>query len=413
VPHRPLLELTRTTARRNLSGPGGSARSEGRTVSLDLAGIFGAGLLTLGTPCVLPLIPVFLATLLGSAGARPAGSGRLALLASTLFFSLGMLVVFVALGLTATSLGTLLAAHRTTLTLVGGLVIFLFGLKLLGLLRIGWLDGEKRLAGTLQTRFRWLNAFALGVVFSLGWTPCVGPVLGSVLTYTASATSSPLRGALYLAAYSAGIIVPLLVLSLFADGARRLVVRVGAWLPRIEKAGGVALAVVGLYLILGAGQPPAASLTPRTGGQPPSAALSIQPALGEASARPRLVEFATAECSICRQMIPTVALIERDCGGKQVEVIKVDVSRPENQRLAAAYGIRGVPTFVFLDRQGAQVARLVGYQTLAALRQSLSTLVGERCEGVGLFAPALPAEPARPPSCSSTAIAPAAGTCGG
>jgi cytochrome c-type biogenesis protein len=323
-----------------------------------------------------------------------------------------MMAIFVTLGLTATWVGALIAAHRTELVMVGGLVIFLFGLKLLGVLRISWLDREKRLQQTVQTRFRWLNAFALGIVFSLGWTPCVGPVLGSVLTYTASATSSPLRGALYLGVYSAGFIVPLLVLSLFADGARRLLRRIGPWLPRIEKVGGVALAGVGLYLLLTAGHPPAASLTTEARALPPATTTTVAPPIGQPSGRPRMVEFITPDCSICRQMIPTVALIERECGSKQVEVIRVDLRRPESQRIAAAYGIRGVPSFVFLDRSGEQLARLLGYQTPKALRQALSALVGEECDGVGPFRPE-PQQPPRLPSCASSSTVNHGLTCGG
>jgi cytochrome c-type biogenesis protein len=383
-------------------------------MSLELAGIFGAGLLTLGTPCVLPLIPVYFATLLGSVGgtANDRPNGRLSLFLSTLFFSLGMMAIFVALGLTATRIGALVAAHRTGLVTVGGLIIFLFGLKLLGVLRLGWLDREKRLQQTVQTRFRWLNAFALGIVFSLGWTPCVGPVLGSVLTYTASATSSPLRGALYLAVYGAGFIVPLLALSLFADGARGLLRRIGPWLPRIEKVGGVSLAGVGLYLLLAAGQPPAASQATGAGAPPPAMMAAMVSPIGQPSHRPRLVEFLTPECSICRQMIPTVALIERECGGRQVDVMRVDLRSPESQRLAASYGIRGVPTFVFLDRKGEQVARLVGYQTVGSLHQALATLVGESCDGVGLFHPE-PPPPTRLPSCASSSTVSHGQTCGG
>jgi cytochrome c-type biogenesis protein len=380
-------------------------------MSLELAGIFGAGLLTLGTPCVLPLIPVYFATLLGSVGETPdRPASRLSLFLSTAFFSLGMMSIFVTLGLTATWAGALIAAHRTELVMIGGLIIFLFGLKLLGVVHLSWLDREKRLQQTVQTRLRWINAFALGVVFSLGWTPCVGPVLGSVLAYTASTTSSPLRGALYLAVYSAGFIVPLLALSLFADGARRIVRRIGPWLPRIEKVGGVALAGAGLYLLLTAGHPPAASLT--AAGTPPTAATAAAVApIGQPSERPRMVAFTTPDCSVCRQMIPTVALIERECGGKHVDVVSVDLRRAESQRIAAAYGIRGVPTFVFLDRRGEQVARLVGYQTPGALRQALSTLAGEECDGVGRFR--LDPPPPRSPSCASSSTVNRGPTCGG
>jgi cytochrome c-type biogenesis protein len=343
----------------------------------------------------LPLIPIYLSLL--AADASGGGSrGKLSLFFSTLVLSLGMVSVFVALGLTATALGGMLAEHRTELTLLGGLLIFLFGLKFLGALRVSWLEGEKRLDDSkLRSRFRLLNALIMGVVFGLGWTPCVGPILGSVLTYTASSTADPLTGALYLGVYGVGFTLPLLALALFADGARRVVRRVSAWLPRLEKLSGALMAGAGLYLMLSVTGTPEARVTPSERHAP---AVAVTPALGQPSPRPRLVQFTSPDCSVCRQMIPTVAVIERDCDGRKVDVIKVDVKA--NRELARRYRVRGVPTFVFLDGAGAEVARLVGYQRLPSLRQSLSAVVGEQCDGLGVFQPG--PEPPPESSCEKT-----------
>lgn len=371
-------------------------------MSLEIAGVFGAGLLTFVTPCVLPLIPIYLALLLGNAddkGESKGLSGRLSLFFSTLFFALGLLIVFVSLGLTATSLGTLLTEYRVQLVLVGGLLIFLFGLKFLGVLKIGFLERERRLDDSkLKTRFHWLNALVMGVVFGAGWTPCVGPILGSVLTYTASATSDPLQGGLYLLAYGLGFVMPLLVLSLFADAARRLVRKISPHLPKLERFSGALLAGVGLYLMLGVTAAPAAQLSPPNKNQVATKMTTIDPPLGRPSARPRMVQFKARRCSICRQMIPTVGVIERDCDGRKVDVIKVDVH--DNPKLAKDYRVRGVPTFVFLDAKGDEIARLVGYQTLGALRQSLSAVSGQQCDGLGTFKPEF--EPVSAPSKNST-----------
>jgi len=370
-------------------------------VNLALFGIFGAGLLTLVTPCVLPLIPIYLALLAGNVN-HEGRSGRLGLFLSTAVFSLGMVLVFVGLGLTATSLGSLLTAHRTELVLLGGLVIFLFGLKFLGVLRLGLLEREKRIDDSrLRSRFRLVNALVMGLVFGLGWTPCIGPILGSVLTYTASSTADPWRGALYLAVYGAGFTLPLLILALFADAARGLVRRLAIWLPRVEKVSGALMAGVGLYLMLGVASPPAASMTPAP--DRATHGVYIDPPLGQPTIRPRMVQFSSPDCSICRQMIPTVAVIERDCHGHQVDVIKVDVTQPQSRHLASHYRVRGVPTFVFLDTGGAEVARLVGYQPLPGLRQALSAMVGQQCDGLGAFTP----DPISPATCQGGT------TCGG
>jgi cytochrome c-type biogenesis protein len=100
-----------------------------------------------------------------------------------------------------------------------------------------------------------------------------------------------------------------------------------------------------------------------------------------------MVQFTSPDCSICRQMIPTVALIERDCDGRNVDLVKLDVTEGHNRKLASSYRVRGVPTFVFLDRNGEELARLVGYQTLDSLRQALAATVGDQCAGLGGFQP--------------------------
>lgn len=377
---------------------------------MELVTLFGAGLLTLLTPCVLPLVPIYLALLAGNVGGE-GRSGRLGLLLSTLVFSVGLVSVFVALGLSATALGTLLTEHRTELVLVGGLIVFLFGLKFLGVLRVGWLEREKRIDDSrLRTRFRLVNALVMGLVFGLGWTPCIGPILGSVLTYTASSTANPLHGALLLGVYGLGFTLPLLVLALFADAARALVRRASGWLPRLEKLSGALMAGAGLYLMLAVASPPVGAGATPTGTAP----LAAQPPIGQPTERPRMVEFVSPSCTVCRQMIPIVGVIERDCDGRKVDVVKVDVTRQENRQLAARYHVRGVPTFVFLDGRGVEVARLVGYQTLPSLRQALAVVTNGQCDDdPGLFRPSPSAPP--PSSSCESALAPSArvGSCGG
>ena len=152
-------------------------------MGVDLAAVFGIGVLTLATPCVLPLIPIYLGMLLGSSveAAREPG-GRARLVTATAAFGA---LVFTLLGLGASAVGSFLQEHRAWLTILGGGLIILFGLKFLRVLRLPWLDRQMQLP-ELKTGRRLLDAALFGVVFALGWTPCVGPILGSVLTYTAS-----------------------------------------------------------------------------------------------------------------------------------------------------------------------------------------------------------------------------------
>jgi thiol-disulfide isomerase/thioredoxin len=161
--------------------------------------------------------------------------------------------------------------------------------------------------------------------------------------------------------------------------------------PRRSSPGGslalpllvLALAAAGLFLMLGVSRPPAGG----THAPVLAAGVTIEPPLGRPTARPRMVEFFAPGCAACRRMSPVVAVIERDCDGKRIDVVMVDASRPSNASLVRDYQISGVPTFVFLDRKGRAAARLVGYQPLSSLHHALAVLVGESCDGLRVFTP--------------------------
>ena len=384
-------------------------------MTFDLPGLFVAGLLTFVSPCVLPLVPIYLAVLGGAsiADLRRGGRGG-RLLGSAVAFSLGLTLVFVALGMAATAAGHALVAHRARLLQVGGFAVLIAGLKFLGLIQIPWLEVERRpLLSRVGQGGGFLGAFLLGGAFALGWTPCIGPVLGAVLTYTAGATSSMARGALYLALYSAGLVVPLILVAVAAPVGLRLLDRARAGLGWFAKVTGALMVVTGLLLVtdqlgrLGElGTPPPASASPPAKVEPavplPTEPAAAAPPSGEGAGAtaceattaapavapvelPRgtalMVEFMSPSCAICRRMIPVVAAAGRTCSGVGVTAHNVDVSDPGGAALAARHGIRGIPTFLFLDREGHEVARLVGEQPLQILDQSLAVLSGRRCEG--------------------------------
>ncbi|WP_019550821.1 cytochrome c biogenesis protein CcdA [Thermus scotoductus] len=201
-------------------------------MSVSLAAAFLAGVLSFLSPCVLPLVPTYLFYLGGERG-RP--------LFNALFFVLGFGVIFFLLGLPFTLLGGLLFEHRQTLARVGGVVLILFGLYMLGL-RPRW-GVNLRYEGETA---RPLGALLLGATLGLGWTPCIGPILGAILTLTAVG-----GGVELLLAYILGLAVPFLLVALFAD-------RLKGWLRRarrlshyVELLAGVVLLVVGVLLVTG------------------------------------------------------------------------------------------------------------------------------------------------------------------
>jgi cytochrome c-type biogenesis protein len=342
--------------------------------------VFGAGLATFVTPCVLPVIPLYLATLSGGDIVGLSAARRGTLLLRALAFSLGFIGVFTLMGLGASSVGALLSAHKALVSGVGALVVALFALKFLGVVQIPALDrvakiDDSRLSGKMTTG----SAVLLGAVFAAGWSPCVGPVLGSVLTFTASRTTSPLQGAAWLGLYGLGFALPLLALAGFAEAGVKLLRRASHFLPALERTVGALLAIVAGALLLDA---TAAPETPRGPSREETIAqVPVEPVPLTA----RMVELYTPDCPICQRMKPVVDRIASTCENHGVNVKAIDVSEPHNRRLVTEHRVVGVPTFLFMDENGEEVARLVGEQTEATLLQALSALRGQECPGLALL----------------------------
>lgn len=347
-------------------------------MTFSLTALFTAGLATFFTPCVLPLIPVYLAAVAGMdrGSDRPSGA-KMFLRAAA--FSAGIVLVFALFGAAAATLGGLVKTYNHYLLLSGGVLVLLFGLKFLGLIHIPLLDRIARLDETrFSSRIGILNAFAMGVVFGAGWSPCVGPILGSALTFTATSGASAATGMFYLSLYGLGFSAPFLLTALFADRLLPFLRRANRGLPLFEKLVGILLVAGAIYLFGEAVNPPIA----------PAAVAAPQEKLERfplPDGLPALVEFYSEECPICQKMEPVVRRIFERCDGNKVTLRKVDISKPENRRYAAAHRILGVPTFILFDVDRTEVARLVGLQTEDSIYQAIATLRGEQCDGVGLL----------------------------
>ena len=220
------------------------------------AGAFGAGLLSFLSPCVLPLVPPYLCFLGGLtldelAEAQVAGEGAASrrVLFAALAFVLGFTLVFTALGATASTLGQFIAENFTLLGRIAGVIIVLLGLHFLGLLRIPLLYREAR----FQVERRpagLIGAFVVGLAFAFGWTPCVGPVLATILIIAGS-QDSLLHGTTLLTSYALGIGLPFLLAALFARPFMTFMQRFRRHLGRVEKTLGALLVVTGVLFITG------------------------------------------------------------------------------------------------------------------------------------------------------------------
>lgn len=218
---------------------------------LVLATSFAAGVVSFLSPCVLPLVPGYISYVAGEAVAAPApGRARHAALRLSLLFVLGFSTVFVAMGASATGLGRLLLAYRPEISLAGGIVVMLFGLSMIGLARIGWLDRDLRFHLELPGG-RPLAAYVLGLAFAFGWTPCIGPVLGTILTMSATRATLA-QGVMLLALYSLGLGLPFLAAAWFTDALLRRLRgfrRLGRWL---QLGAGAVVVLVGVAIVTGA-----------------------------------------------------------------------------------------------------------------------------------------------------------------
>lgn len=211
----------------------------------------GAGALSFLSPCVLPIFPAFLSFVTGvsfedlhSGAAR--GTRRAVLINSVLFI-LGFSLVFITLGASFSLVGQALYDSQAFIRRVGGVLVILFGLHLAGWLRLPFLMREWR-AELSKRPAGYLGAFLVGVTFAAGWTPCVGPILGSILSLAATSKSAG-AGIVLLAAYSAGLAIPFLLSALALDRFLSLFGRFKRLLPVVSTVGGIFLILVGALLV--------------------------------------------------------------------------------------------------------------------------------------------------------------------
>lgn len=219
---------------------------------IGLVASFGAGLVSFLSPCILPLVPSYLCFLAGTSLSEltaDRAAGR-TVLGRAVAFVLGFTVVFVALGASASTIGRLVSDHLTLLSRIAGVVIVVLGLHMTGLLQIAWLMREARFQAIRRPASA-IGAFAVGLAFGFGWTPCVGPILASVLLLAGSEATVG-RGAELLAAYAGGIGVPFVGAALFTRPFLALAARFRAYLWVIERTMGVVLVMTGVLVFMGA-----------------------------------------------------------------------------------------------------------------------------------------------------------------
>lgn len=347
-------------------------------------GLYGAGLLTFVSPCVLPLLPVYVALLGGTAAADPERAKTRLRLAG-IGFALGLSIVFVVLGMGASAAAGVLAAHRRTLQIVGGAAMVLFGLFLVGLLKARFLDRDARpLLEKVRAPSGFFGGLLFGAAFAVGWTPCVGPVLAAALTYAAGSSASAWIAGSKLAVYAAGLSTPLVAAAFAAPRVLAFARRLRSATPHVQRVMGVALIVFGAMTALDRTTIGSGAATAQAAPCAPSATacdkgiVDAPPSADGIVGAPRLVEFVSKSCPVCERMAPVVDDLARRCS-KGDALMRVVVDDANGRALASRYGVRVVPTFVSVDAAGNEVERLIGEQSGGRLAQVMSEVRGEAC----------------------------------
>ncbi len=223
---------------------------------LQILTAFSAGLLSFFSPCILPLIPAYICFITGlSSEELSASEGKnlkkvKTILPESLLFILGFSIIFIVLGTLATFFGSFLFDKQKIIKIVGGLIVILFGLHVSGLFNIRFFQYEKKfhLKNKPVTKF---GSLLVGMVFGFGWTPCVGPILGSILMLAAT-EGSMAKGALLLSSYSLGLGLPFFLLSMAIGKALTLFSKIKKHFKLISRVSGGLLTAIGIWIIIGA-----------------------------------------------------------------------------------------------------------------------------------------------------------------
>ncbi len=323
---------------------------------------FIEGLASFISPCILPLLPVYLVYFAG--GERIA---KRRTLLGACAFTFGFSLVFIALGVFAGSLGSLLSAHRSLVSIVCGGLIILFGLSYLGLLRLPTFGKTPR-KPPAPTIF---GAFIFGLIYAVSLTPCVGAFLGAALA-TAAQEGSALRGAALLAAYALGLAIPFILTALFMTQLKGLFMKIKSHYKVINPICGALLVLFGIGMILKSFA--TAEVAPPTPTAPAQGTNSVVEVTSAAFSNevlnasvPVVVDFWAPWCGPCRRMAPILEELAATSNGR-FKVAKVNVD--DAQDLATRYDISAIPNIVLFEK-GMVKARSVGLCSAAELRARL------------------------------------------
>jgi cytochrome c-type biogenesis protein len=214
------------------------------SISLPLA--FGAGFLSFFSPCILPLIPVYIMYMTGVSLEDELEKRRMLALTRTFGFVIGFTIIFMIMGTSASFIGKVFIRNKQIFAKISGVLIVIFGLNMMGTLKIGFLDMNKRMKAPKKMT-NWFSSVLMGMAFAAGWSPCFGPVLGSILIY-AGGTDTISKGIYLLLIYSLGMAIPFMLTALFINTFTKLMAKGEKFINYIPKIGGAFMVVFGVLV---------------------------------------------------------------------------------------------------------------------------------------------------------------------
>lgn len=411
------------------------------SVSVSLATVFVQGLLSFFSPCVLPLLPLYLGYLSGSMGDNQgAQTSWVKTLVNTLFFVIGISAAFFLLALGLTALGQALHQYQKIIIQVGGILIIAFGLFQLGVFRPAAMEQDRRIRFPLQKlAMSPLVALVFGFTFSFAWTPCVGPALASVLVMAGSADTAA-QGFALIGVYTLGFVLPFLAVALSAGAILKLFQKHRNVVRYTVKVGGALLIVIGFLMVTGwmdtlsdslAGADPQAAPTAQVTSQPqesaqpeatdgPEESQAPIPALDftltdqfgnthtleEYKGKTILLNFWATWCGPCRSEMPDLQSIYEDYGKNEKDLVVLGVAAPNlgqegaeaditafleengytyptlmntDASLFYSYGISSFPTTFMIDKDGNVYGYIIGAQS----REVFDDIIRQTMDGAG------------------------------
>ncbi|TJX13071.1 cytochrome c biogenesis protein CcdA [Tissierella creatinini] len=213
-------------------------------VSLPIA--FGAGFLSFFSPCILPMIPSYIMYITGTATEEDIASRRVFALIRTLAFVLGFTIIFIIMGSSATLLGKLFIRNKEIFSKLSGLLIMVFGLNMLGIINIGFLNFSRRISKPKKV-ISWISSLIVGMAFAAGWTPCFGPVLASILIYAGGADTVS-KGIMLLLIYSIGMGIPFIITALSINLFDKFLLKSDGIMKYLPRISGFIMVIFGLLV---------------------------------------------------------------------------------------------------------------------------------------------------------------------